>query len=131
MAVELLPRSPDFVPVVHTTGGLPLIEHGLLTVNNSRKTVLQTLVTEKQSQLTFSCHWTVSGETTNTLTHLMSPCCTERQLNHNLMYTMDHTFGYHSKKFIHACLKLSVHAHGTEIRGGNFKQFKTSIGHAM
>ena len=49
----------------------------------------------------------------------MSPDYTRRQLNHNLMYTMDHTFGYHSKKFICACVKLSAHAHGTEIRGGN------------
>ena len=42
----------------------------------------------------------------NTLTHLMSPYYTERQLNHNLMYTMDHTFGYRRKKFveiIYAC----------------------------
>ena len=50
--------------------------------------------------------------------------------NHNLMYTVDHIFGYHSKKFICTCVKLSAHAHGTEISGLNFKQFKTSIGFA-
>ena len=36
------------------------------------------------------------------------------------MYTVDHTFGYHSQKFIHAYAKLSVYDHGTEIRGENF-----------
>ena len=44
------PRSPHFVLVVHTTGGRPLIGHGFLTVNNSRMTLLQTLVTKKQLQ---------------------------------------------------------------------------------
>ena len=37
---------------------------------------------------------------------------TKRQPSHNLMYTIDHTFGYHSKKFIPACTELSTHTHG-------------------
>ena len=44
-------RSPHFIRVVHTTGRRPLIGHGFLTVNNSRMTVLQTLVTERQPPL--------------------------------------------------------------------------------
>ena len=48
---ELPPRSPHFVRVVHTTGGRPLIGHGVLTVNNSLMTVLVTLVTVKQPPL--------------------------------------------------------------------------------
>ena len=47
----------------------------------------------------------------------MSPYYTERRPNHNLMYTVDHTFGYRSKKLICACAKSSAHAHGTKIRG--------------
>ena len=31
-------------------------------------------------------------------------------------------------KVICACAKSSAHAHGTKIRGGNFKQFKTFVG---
>ena len=34
------------------------------------------------------------GKKANTLTHLMSQCYSETQLNHDLMYTMDHPFGY-------------------------------------
>ena len=48
-----LPRSPHFIWVVHTTGGQPLIGHSFLTSNNRRMTVLLTLVTRKQPQLTF------------------------------------------------------------------------------
>ena len=44
------------------------------------------------------------------------------------LYTVDHTFGYHSKKFICTCAKSSAHAHGTKFRGGNFINFKISIG---
>ena len=105
------PRSPNFVRVVHTTGTQPLIGQGFLTINNSRMTVLQTC-----------------GKLTNMLTHLMSPCYTERRPNHNLMYTVGHTFSYCSQKFIHACAKSSAHAHGTKIRGGIFKRFKTFLG---
>ena len=50
-----------------------------------------------------------------TSTHLMSLYYTERQPNHNLMYTVDHTFGYRSKKFMCTCTKSSAHAHGTEL----------------
>ena len=35
-----------------------------------------------------------------TSSHLMSPCYTERRLSHNVMYTVDYTFSYCSKKFI-------------------------------
>ena len=101
-----------------------------LTVNNSSMTVLQTLVTVKQPQLTFGCRQMTSGEMTNTLIHLMSPYYTKRRPNHNLMYTVDHTFGYHSKRFIRTHTKFFAHAHGTEIRGGNFKHLKTSVGRA-
>ena len=55
------------------------------------------------------------GRMTNTLTHLMSPYYSKGQLNHNLMYTMDHTFDYRSQKFTHTCRKSSAHAHGTNI----------------
>ena len=42
------PGSPNFkFQVVHTTGGRPLIGHSVLTVNDSRITVAQTLVTER------------------------------------------------------------------------------------
>ena len=33
------------------------------------------------------------------------------------MYTVNQTFSYHSQKFICACVKSSVDAHGSEIRG--------------
>ena len=35
----------------------------------------------------------------------MSLYYTERRPNHNLIYTVDHTFGYRSKKFIRGCTK--------------------------
>ena len=45
-------QLPHFIQVVHTTGGRQLIGHGFLTIsNNSRMTVLQTLVTKKQPPL--------------------------------------------------------------------------------
>ena len=42
------------------------------------------------------------------------------------MYTMDHTFGYRSKKLICACVKSSAHAHDTEIRGQKFETFENN-----
>ena len=48
------PRLPNFIRVVHTTGGRPLIGHSILTVNNSWMTVLKMLVTEKQPPLTLT-----------------------------------------------------------------------------
>ena len=48
------PRSPHFVRAVHATGRGPLIGHGFLIINNSRMTVLQTLVTEKRPPLTLT-----------------------------------------------------------------------------
>ena len=50
--VGTTPRLPHFVEVVHTTGRWPLIGHSVLTINNSRMTVLQTMVTERQPPLT-------------------------------------------------------------------------------
>ena len=50
--------SPHFGWVLHTTGRWPLIGQSILTINNSRKTALQTLVTEKKHQLTFGSHHT-------------------------------------------------------------------------
>ena len=46
-------KSPHFIRVVHTTGTHSPIGLSFLTANNSRMAVLQTLVTEKQPQLTF------------------------------------------------------------------------------
>ena len=37
------------------------------------------------------------------------------------MYTVDHTFGYRSKKFICACMDSSTHAHDTKSEAGIFK----------
>ena len=50
------PKSPHVVRVSHTTGGRPLIGHGLLTVNNSRMTVLQMMIPTQQPQLSFGSH---------------------------------------------------------------------------
>ena len=115
------PRSPHFIGVVYTTGG---VIHGYrcLAKCPCPSTTIQDLY------VTLS-H---SDETSNTLTHLMSPYYTERQPNHNnLMYTVDHTFRYRTKKFICACAKSSAHVHGTEFRGGNIKHLKTSVECAM
>ena len=66
--------------------------------------VLQMLVFGKQPPLTS--------------THLQYPMDEYiEQPNDNLMYTVDHTFGYCSKEFICTCAKSSVHAHDTEFRG--------------
>ena len=61
----------------------------------------------------------------------MSPFYTERRPNHNLMYTVDHTFGYHSTHLLCACLESSAHAPGTKFRGRNFKHFKISKGNGQ
>ena len=45
-------RWPHFVHIDHITGRPPLIGHSFLTVNNSRMTVLQMLVTKKEPLLT-------------------------------------------------------------------------------
>ena len=39
-----------------------------------------------------------------TFTRLLSPCYTERRPSHNLIYTVDYTFSYCSKKFIYHTL---------------------------
>ena len=62
-------------------------------------------------------------------THLMLPCYTERQLSHNLIYTIDYTFSYRSKKFMCTCSHSSVLAHSTKFRGRNVKHFKISVAH--
>ena len=100
-----------------------------LTINDSRKTVLQTLVTKKQPQLPFgSCPanmWQNDKFLNSPYVTILPP---QKRLNHNLMYTMEHTFGYQSKKFTCACVKSSAHAHNTKIRVGNYKYFETSVG---
>ena len=68
------------------------------------------------------------AKTTNTSTHHMSSCYAEGRPSHNHIYTVDHNFGYRSKKFIRTWTESSAHAHGSEIRGGNFNLFKTSVG---
>ena len=121
------PRSPHFNYRQTATDWTQFF----LIVNNSRMTVPQTLVTEKQPSVTSTRRQTnTRGETTNILTHLLSPCYIERWPNPNLMYTVDHTFGNRSNKFIRACAKSSAHVHGTEIKGANFKLINTSVGHA-
>ena len=129
-AAEPPPGRPHFIRVVHTTGGSPLIGHGFLTINNSKMTVLQTLVTEKQPPLTLTHLWQPSGEHVAKRPHyLMSPYYTERRLNYNLMYIVDHTFGYYRKNLICTCSESSAQAHGTKVRGGDFKHYKISVGH--
>ena len=105
--------------------------HGFLTINKSRMTVPQTWSPRDNLHNLNSPLVAVGrtcGEKTNTLTHLMWPYDTQRQLNHNFMYTVDHTFSYRRRKFICTCMKLSAHAHGNKIRGEKFKYFKTSVG---
>ena len=55
----------------------------------------------------------------------MSLYYSKRGKSHNLIYTVGPTFSYCSKTFIYTCSNLSVHAYGSEFRGGNFKHFKT------
>ena len=69
-----------------------------------------------------------SAKTSMYPTHLLSLYYTKRWPSHNLIYTMDHTFSSHCKKFICACSHLSAHAYGTKFRGRNFKHFKSSTG---
>ena len=99
---------------------------------NGRMTVLQNVGQRKATSINLISSLVAvrrtRSKTTNTLTHLMSPYYTERRPNHNLMYTMDHTFSYHSKNFIYARAKSSVRAHGSEIRGGNLKLLETTVG---
>ena len=57
----------------------------------------------------------------------MPPYYNERQSKHNPMYTVDHTFIYHSKKFVGACAKSSALAHGSKIRGRNLKLLETTV----
>ena len=52
------PWSLHFIQVVHITGGQPLIRYRVLTVNNSRMIVQQTMVTERQPPLTLNSPWT-------------------------------------------------------------------------
>ena len=77
LAVEPPPRSPHFIRVIHTTGGV---------IHVFGKTPL-------------------SFQPTLTL--------------YRLIYTVDHTFSYCSKKFICACSHSSANAHSTIFRGRN------------
>ena len=94
-------------------------------------TVLQTWIIEKQPtylQPTFSSR---RKNTWRNDQYLNSPYVTvlhpKRQPDHNLMYTVHHTFSYHSKIFIRTCTKSSAQSHGTKFRGRNFKHFKISV----
>ena len=120
------PRSPNFGLVVHnyrqTATDWTKV---FLTVNNSRMRVLTNAGHREATSINLSSPLVAvrrtRGETTNTLTHLMSP------YTHNLMYSVDQTFSYHSQKFIRTCAESSAHAHGTKIRGGHFKHFYNFI----
>ena len=57
------------------------------------------------------CH---SGEMPYTSTDLIPLYYTKRRLSHSLMYTLDHTLGFRSKKFRRACAESSMHAHRTK-----------------
>ena len=118
-------RSPHFVRVVHTTGGRPQF----LTINNSRITVLHMLVTERQPQLTFGSRrtntWRNDQYLNSNYVAVLHQKTTELQ---PYVHRGSHLTGYPSQKLTRACMKSSVHSHGTEVRGGNFKWFKTSIG---
>ena len=73
------------------------------------------------------CHLVVERPCTSI--RLMSPYYTERRPSHNLIYTVDYTFRYRSKKYLCACLLSSTHAHGgSKIGGTDLKHFKTSVG---
>ena len=86
-----------------------------LTVNNTRMTVLQTLVTEEQPQLTFGGSrmnmWRNDQYLNSPYVVLLHWKATE---SHNLMYTVHHPFGY----------RISV-THDTEFSGRKFKDFNT------
>ena len=69
-----------------------------------------------------------SGQMLNTSTHLALNCYTKKTTeSQSYIYTMDHSFRYHSKKFICTCSDLPSHAHGSQFRGRSFKHFKTSV----
>ena len=63
-------------------------------------TELQTLVTEKQPQLTFSS-------------------CQTNTWRNNLMYTVDHTFSYCSQKFIRGCSQYQNQRQKFKTSGNN------------
>ena len=47
-------NRPSPIRIVHPTDGWPLIGHGVFAISNSRMTVLQMLVTERQPPLTLT-----------------------------------------------------------------------------
>ena len=101
-----------------------MIGYGFLTINNSRMTVPQALVTEKQPPLTLT-HLRRNNQCLNSpYVNVLHPKMTESQLPY---VHYGYTFGYHRKKFIRTCWKSSAHDQDTEIRVGKFKNFKTSV----
>ena len=106
--MEPPPRSPNFIRVVHTVSCVVRRYRRL-----AKRPCLSTTIQDLYATLSYR------AKCPNTSTHLMSLYYTKKRPNHNLIYTVDHTFGYHSKKFI--CSHSSPHTHGTEFRGGNFK----------
>ena len=111
-AAELLPRSPHFIWVVHTKGGV---------IRGYRCLVKRPcpLATVRGSYATL-CH---SGKNIH-----LSPRALCRRITlkddriTTLIYAVGHSFGYRSKKFMCACAK-SKHAHGTEFTVGKFQTF--------
>ena len=110
------PRSPHFVRVVHTTGGV---------IRSYTHLAKHPCPSNTVRDLYGPC--VIVAKRPCTSTRIMSLYKTERRPNNNLMYTVDQTFGYHSQKFICACAESSAHAPATKIRGGKFKYFKTLI----
>ena len=72
------PRLPNFIRVVHTTGGRPLIGHSLSTINNSTTIVGHRKANSINLNSPLVDIGQTYGETTNMLTHLMLPYYTKR-----------------------------------------------------
>ena len=104
----------------------------VLTFNNSRMTVLQTLVTEKKPPLT-----------SNHLRYLSDKRVAKRPIPQLILFrritpkdkritTLCTPWTTPSftvvKKFTRTCVKSTAHAHGTKIRGGYLKPWKTTEG---
>ena len=85
-------RTAPFRPISSHYRKTPLIGHGVLTVNNSRMTIPQMLVTERQPPLTLT-HLRRNDQYLNSLyVAVLHQKTTESQ-----PYTVDNTFGYRRK----------------------------------
>ena len=97
LLVVLPPRSPHFVQVIHTTGGVICGYRCCVKCPCLSNTVQDSYVT--------LCH------SVKNVQYLKSLYVT---IYHNRMLQGDHTFSYCNKKFTRACMKWSTHAHGTK-----------------